>query len=29
MDAERNQVAARYDYEIARAELAALIGRAL
>ena len=29
MDAERNEVAARYDYEIARAELAALIGRAL
>ena len=29
MDAERNQVAARYDYEIARAELAALIGRSL
>jgi outer membrane protein len=29
MDAERNQVAARYDYEIARAELEALIGRTL
>lgn len=29
MDAERNEVAARYDYEIARAELAALIGRSL
>jgi outer membrane protein len=29
MDAERNQVAARYDYEIARAELEALIGRSL
>ncbi len=29
MDAERNEVAARYDYEIARAELAALIGRPL
>ena len=29
MDAERNGVAARYDYEIARAELAALIGRSL
>jgi outer membrane protein len=29
MDAERSEVAARYDYEIARAELAALIGRAL
>ncbi|HET9441341.1 MAG TPA: TolC family protein [Longimicrobiales bacterium] len=29
MDAERNEVAARYDYEIARAELEALIGRTL
>jgi outer membrane protein TolC len=29
MDAERNEVAARYDYEIARAELEALIGRSL
>lgn len=29
MDAERNEVAARYDYEIARAELEALIGRNL
>jgi outer membrane protein TolC len=29
MDAERAEVAARYDYEIARAELEALIGRTL
>ncbi|HEX6558083.1 MAG TPA: TolC family protein, partial [Longimicrobiales bacterium] len=29
MDAENNEVAARYDYEIARAQLEALIGRAL
>lgn len=29
MDAERAEVAARYDYEIARAELEALIGRSL
>ena len=29
MEAENNEVAARYDYEIARAELEALIGRAL
>jgi outer membrane protein len=29
LEAERNQVAARYDYEIARAELEALIGRNL
>ena len=29
MEAERNEVAARYDYEIARAELEALIGRDL
>lgn len=29
MDAENNEVAARYDYEIARAELEALIGKSL
>jgi outer membrane protein len=29
MEAENNEVAARYDYEIARAQLEALIGRAL
>jgi outer membrane protein len=29
MDAENNEVAARYDYEIARAQLEALIGREL
>ena len=29
MDAENNEVAARYDYEIARAQLEALIGRQL
>ena len=29
MDAENNEVAARYDYEIARAQLEALIGRTL
>lgn len=29
MDAENDEVAARYDYEIARAQLEALIGRAL
>lgn len=29
MDAERAEVAARYDYEIARAELEALVGRSL
>lgn len=29
MDAENNEVAARYDYEVARAQLEALIGRAL
>jgi hypothetical protein len=29
MDAENNEVSARYDYEVARAQLEALIGRAL